>query len=526
MIIRKIIRKIARKMPNIPHRRSPNRPFGLARTASLLLLLLLPLLFLGGLEGCGRSGKKNLVEGSALWLDGESRPLSAADLKDLQKRQIRRLLVPFAAWEGSPESPLEKAFALPQLPRRTSLTLVVRGRWRPGLEPETVAEHWLGQLKVLALLAETEGFVPAGFHFEAAGAEKDLEAFGETLRRVRRGLKGRHELSVSVDPAWLEEDGIVALAQGVDFLIAWIYGQRPEALATEGFLDELWDLQQVDLALRRLETVGSPYLVAVVTSGATLHLDRGGGVREMRPGGLLFPLATHGGLHLRQGFVLSGLDCRRYDFEAQKALKVDGWSLEKGEALRLVSLGSGLLRAYERLLPALDLRQRLGDLYYRLPAAADGLSLTYDSLLAALDGREPPAYQAEVFQERGGRQLRVRLSNPSEEASGVASVDANYLEIELAAGAFGSVRPGAFSRYQTLLRRAGHEDRTALRSANVLRLFAPVLDGGQTLESGALEVRGGAGKPGWRLRFLGPEGRIVELDDTAPAADRDILHLP
>jgi len=386
----------------------------------------------------------------------------------------------------------------------------------------TTAKALAEEVRRISLEADAAGLVPAGFHFEveASGA---LESYGRTLDALRGELPREVRISAGIPRAWLEDEDLSVLTEGVDFVVAWLYGQRPEELR-RGWSKEAWDLGQVDLALRRLEELEAPYLVGVVTLGTTLLLENSKRVQDLKPGGLLRPLVRHPALRLDHGFVLTGMDCRRYDFSAERDLNLWDWQVKRGNRVRSLTLGPSRVREYRLLLPALDLRHRLGDLFYRLPPEQDRLSVGLEGFQEAL-GSEPMerrlAVELKEIRRRGStKQLQAVLRNPGTEATEIAFVDRNFLEVRVPSGRFGRIDPGDFQRYQLLRGSADGSERPSLRNANILRLFEPVLDAGGELRSGSLEVLGARGSEGvtWRLNYLlgnGTELHQSSADSTA-----------
>lgn len=479
--------------------------------------------------GCGSRGAAEPPEGSAVWVEPDSAPLEPGTLVDLEAAGAGHLFAPFGtlSWEGDRPS-VDQGKPLP-VPRRTPVMVVVEGPWKRGVSSETAGQALTEELRRLALEAEAAGVVPAGFHLELEpGSAGDLAGLGAALAAARETLPRTFLLSVGIQREWVGRAGLQAVTDAVDSFVAWVYGQRPEELRRRGWVDEAWDLQQVDLALRSLETLGRDYLVGVVTLGTTVHLGASGGVKGLHHEGSLRRLVRDPALRLEHGFVLSGMDCRRYEFRAVANGKLGDWDLRRGDRVLAFTLGPSRVRDYRLLLPALDLSHRLGDLFYRLPKADDPLSVGTAGLLEALSPEPPEAILVggleEVRRSGEGVVLRARVGNPGEEATEVAVVDVNYLQLETSQGRFGAVSLGQFQRYQTLRRDPGGELRPSLRNATVLRLFEPVLEPGQTVTSGEVEVlgAGGAGDVRWSVLYLaGDGGEITEGIPEAPASEEE-----
>jgi hypothetical protein len=146
------------------------------------------------------------------------------------------------------------------------------------------------------------------------------------------------------------------------------------------------------------------------------------------------------------------------------------------------------------------------------------VSLGPPQLAAALEpGAAAPQLAVELVPSgvrRGRSALRVSLRNVGSEATDLGGGEWNYVQIEFRSGALGRVEPGDFAGWEQLWQ--GRERRTlrALREADTLRLFAPFVGAGETLESGPVELRAAAGgRPEVYVsgRFLLPGGRELAI---------------
>jgi hypothetical protein len=112
---------------------------------------------------------------------------------------------------------------------------------------------------------------------------------------------------------------------------------------------------------------------------------------------------------------------------------------------------------------------------------------------------------------RDSRGLIVRavLENRGGEPSELSLLDNNFVELSASSGVFASVVAGGFHRYE--LRRQGEQEITmqTLRAANQVRLYQPLLEGGDRLESGPIRLRFSGPTPSIEIRasFLLPDGR-------------------
>ena len=165
---------------------------------------------------------------------------------------------------------------------------------------------------------------------------------------------------------------------------------------------------------------------------------------------------------------------------------------------------------------ALGSKHLLGTAYYRQPRPDDAVSLDAAALIDVLSAAPArPAPRVTVLAEppSGGRSAtwRVELDNASAEASDLATLDSNYLEVQLESGRFESVAAGDFWRYEMLAPGPDGALRRTLDDATVLRLYAPVLRPGAKLVSGPLRLAVTPTGAVARLsaRFLAPYGQEI-----------------
>lgn len=488
----------------------------------------------GCLAGCGGPGSAvDRPAGSALWVSAQAPPVglegvadAAAKLADqglnipqvsaLARAGVGEIFVEAATLEWDGASPRLLQHRLPAMPLRTSASLVVRGAWASSVErAEENAQALERELVSLAFRAEDEGLIVQGFHLELAapGApEEMLESLAATLALLRKGLTGQRYLSVGLQAPWLELETLPALADTVDLLVPWLYGNRPRHPRR----DEAWDLAVVDAALERMEALETPYLVGVVTLNTIEHLSRRGEVLGRRTDGNLSRLALHPRLDLESGFVLLGLDCRRYDFRVEAPTRLGDWRLGIGERVRVQGLSYEYLRELRRRLSARDLEYWQGQLYFRRPTAEEELTPSVEVLTAALSPtEEDPRLEVEVVPVvTEGDRLRVRLvlRNPTVRTSELIFLDANHLDLDVSGAVILSAEPGDFQRYQLLRADARGELSVSLRQAHLLRLFRPILEPGAEVSTGDIVLRRTSGPlelmP--RASFLLPDGSPLE----------------
>lgn len=413
--------------------------------------------------------------------------------------------------EGQPRAPAA---------RRTGVTLVIRGVWPPSELPADDTVRTLAEaLRELARDAERSSLVPLGFHFDME-APAGLAAYADVLAALRGELDTRLFLSASVERRWLGREDLSRLAGAVDFLVAFLYGQRP------GEPDEpqAWDLTEVTAGVERMEELGADYMLGVVTVGRAELLDRRDGLQEVTTGLSLGDLGRESALELGGGFSLEGADRQLHRFTAVSPVRVGDWRLGTGEVVRVVRLAPRHLEDLRQRVEPLEPRHLLGYLYYRLPLADEQLSLSVESLadtLASEGVLEPPRVTLTPQGRSGGRwRFTIAAENPADEPTEVARLlEYNYVELRARGGTIGRVDPGGFRRWELLEDRRGGDPVPAFRSANMVRLYTPILDGGERVETGVVEVvAAGGGEPEVTAggRFLLSDRTAEELEATEP----------
>ncbi len=444
------------------------------------------------LTGCfGEAGRARPAQGSAIWLEPGHGELTADEMAKLAAAGVEQVVAAFWRLEGSGASLRLVADGAPVLPRRTKLTIAVRGSWRAG--GAAAAAALASELERLRLELDSGGLVTTGILLDVA-AGKNLADYAAMLEALRETLDPGLPVAVAVAPEWLDDEAMAEVASHVDSFVVWAYGQRPAELEGRGFVPERWDLRQIDLALGKLEELGRPYHVGVVTLNTALRVKSSGKVAAITHGGELEDLALSRAFELEATFVLSGLDCRHYDFKARGNARFADWQLAAGESIEIVGLTPSILREYRRRISAQDLPGYLGDLLYRRPGEEESYSPTYEGLVSGLGpNAEEPLLELSVPSSRGtghGLAIKVALTNPNLEATEVAFIDSNYLEIAVSRGWIHRVDLGDFQRYQLLRRQPDGSLEPTLRQPDVLRLFRPILGRGQTVTSGELVIQG------------------------------------
>jgi hypothetical protein len=227
-------------------------------------------------------------------------------------------------------------------------------------------------------------------------------------------------------------------------------------------------------------------------------------------------LVRHPSLVLQHGFSLEGVDRQVYGFKAMAPVDVGGVAVGLGESLRVVRTSPPYIQKLLNRIAEFKPEHCLGVAFYRLPRGEERLSLSLGALVDAL-ASEPITpdlgLSLELLrQDRRGLTVRATLDNRGGEPSELSLLDNNYLELSTSTGVFADVEAGDFHRYE--LRRQGEAEVTmqVLRAPNQVRLFQPLLEGGDRLSSGPIRLSfSGKVLPVIQLRasFLLSDGREV-----------------
>lgn len=462
--------------------------------------------------GCfgGDTPRKGQV--SALWIAPRSAPVDAGTLARLENLGLTELFVEAAAleWEGG--APRLSLLRLAPAQRRQPVTLVVRGGWPDAeLEPAPVAERLHVEIERLRHAAEQAGLLAVGVHLDLTVPPGRFEAYGATLEKVRSRLEGRLFLSVDVPRRALGAPHLGAVARGADFLVCFLYGQRAGEAEDPG----AWDLQSVEDNVQKLERLARPYLLGAVTVGTATWRGRDGRPKASGTEIELRALVDDSGFELKPGFSLEGVDRQVFEFVARAPAVVGGWSVAAGDSIRVVKTATPFLEEFQRRTGAWESPNRLGEIFYRQPAAAERLSIGAAGLVGALD---PSAARPEMvlelerrFRSERAWRVRVRLRNAGDEPTDLAFFDSNYVELRIAGGRISDADPGDFRRLELLFEGTEKGTMRAMRSADTLRLFAPLVEGGERFESGDVELLLSEPRPRVTVSatFLLPEGRLL-----------------
>ena len=484
----------------------PNkRPIpSLLLVSGLLLVLAMTSACSGGID---RQQKSSV---SALWIAEDSAELPTSTMARLKDMGVSEAFVPAGRLFGET---IER-FDIQNIGSGLPATLSIDGSFKATATDEAaaMAESVAEQLRQLRFDIESQGLLVVGLHLDLREVA-DLEAYGAFLAKLNRDLDDEVFLSATVVRQWVGREELRSVTDAVDFVVAFFYGQRIDE--TEAV--DAWDFTKLESRLQALEELGVPYQVGAVILGYVSHLDPGGKLKSRTTRRSLLEVIGNRNMSLRPGFTLEGANRRVYALVADRDTKIGDWQVAAGEGIRVVRAASSDIEEMLRLLDLWQLPNYLGQVFFKLPAENEPLSMHSDSLLSALDTvpASPDLAFDVTVQRRTGRGylLRFGLTNGNREFTELATLDNNYLQIIAQDARFAStkVSTGDFHRYD-LLRQRGDKIEPTFRQANVLRLYVPILEGQQRVRSGDVELVG-RGTPNLELsgQFLLPDGRILEL---------------
>lgn len=462
--------------------------------------------------GCFGGSTEPKPSGSALWLASDSGELVAEDQARFAGLGLKEVFLDAGdlVWD---EALSIRRRELPTVPKRTPSTLAVHGLWLPGeREPLDLAKVLLAELLALRIEAEQSDILVIGYHFTVEPGERG-EHFAKTLAALHRKLDGKAFLSLSFDRRQLDGPDAKLIASAVDFVVCFLYGQYPG----EAEDPTAWDLQAVEGNFRKLEALGRPYLTGAITLGTAYLHDRTGKPRSRTTLLSLGELVNGRQLELKPGFTLEGIDRQVFEFVAQGPTTIGEWRLDRGESIRIVRTATPLMEEFRRRVGAWESPMRLGEVYYRLPRAGERLSLSAENLATVL-GPENSRPELDLSIARamdsGERWIvSVRLENRGGESSDLAFFDNNFVELAVDGATVLDVEAGDFRRVD-LFHDGERGTMQALRAANQVRYYLPLLEGRQVAESGPTELVLKLPEPVLRISasFLLPDGHLLTTD--------------
>jgi predicted small integral membrane protein len=440
-------------------------------TRAALALLAVPAL---GALACRAASKVAVRPPGHAILLLETTQADRASVGLLAAAGLREFWIPGASWDAGHWS----ASAWPTMPSGVSVVFTVRGHLAEGDNAGHAAEL-AALLRQRRLDAISRGWLPTGIHYEGSSS---AEASAALLAGLRRELG---------DSAWLSIGGEAAAAPSARRLAdLWVvdgYGQDAESVAD----DTRWDLGAARQRVTQAALQGRGILVRVAL-GAALEHQSGAGI-ERTTRFRLGPIARARGLGLREGFALSGGERLSYEWSVVEGGQRGPFRTRPRDVLRYRAPRPSALREFVGW--ATQQANVEGILFERwpLPDEQGGMSLAALSEILR-PGAKAPALAIEILHEAGNRRslnFRLRLTNPSAWASDLATLGTNYVELDGEGGLFGEVEPGGFSRYEFLRHGESRVSVQAMRRPERLRLYAPLLGAGESLESGRIELRGG-----------------------------------
>ena len=474
-----------------------------ARLAGLVVLLVI----LGCVGGPGRKAKEPT---SMLWVEpAQVAQVDAALLDELAGTGVRELFVPLAHLESGEGGPLLRD-SVPELPASTRLTLVVRGPLATGEAASEMATGVAASVQQMLFDVESRGLVPIGVHFDLS-AGPSLEDATAFFKQLRQELDPSFFVSSSLDRSWYDDPELRSLIKAVDFVVPFLYGQRDG----EEELAEAWDFAVARERLAQLEELGARYVLGWSGLGSVTHTDRQGRVKNATTQHSLAPFMWNRDLELKRGFTLEAKNRRVYTLVAQKTTRAGGWKMETQDEVRLVRPMTTDLDKLLGIVAEGQYAGLLGQLYYRLPAPAERLSITVENVLNALG--EGPIVPDLTFDVQVGRRTRrgaiyrFVISNANGETTEFSLLDNNFLQIKAEPDAFGNVDVGDFYRYDLLRLAKDGKYQRMYRNANAIRLHIPILEGQQSVESGNVEIHQRNPTLELKAKFMMPDGRTVEF---------------
>lgn len=498
-----------RAEPDLYHGRVTREASGGRRRLALGAVLVCAALVSGCPESWRPAAK---APGSALWLGNHSQVLEASDLSRLVEAGVGEVYLNVAELDpAADDGPLVRLDG-PDPPPSIPVTLVINGDWAEGSEPRDLAERVAESVRQLRFDAESRGGVPIGVHFDLAEVSS-FETYGKFLQELRGELDRNLFLSTSLQRVWIDDPEVEKVADSVDFVVPFLYGQR----VNEREDGKAWDFVELEIQLQKIESLGAPYMIGVVTLGTATQLAAGGGVKMRTTRLSLQEILWNRNLKLRPGFSLEGVNRRVYSVAAESTSQVRDWKVESGEQIRVVRAATSDIEELTRLVAAWEIPNHLGQVYYRLPSPEEQLSLTLENLLNALDPNpaSPDLELGVSLQRRTGRGWLVRfsVSNLNGEITELSLVDSNYIQATTLNGELSArVGAGDFYRYELYRTSPSGEPRRDIRRPDMVRFHLPILEGRQELGSGDVEVKV-QGSPELQVegQFLLPDGRTVKV---------------
>lgn len=457
--------------------------------------------------GCGGGGRLERAPGSALWVAGGT--LAPETLQRMQKDGITELFVPLGTIDPAADPAVERQ-SVPQFPPETRVTIVLQGDLGSGLDA-ALGERVADGVRQLRFDVEGRGALAVGVHIDplSVGSFEELAAF---LAGLNDALDPDLYLSLSLRRDDLDGELLPKALAEVDFVVPFLYGQLP----SEAEASDAWDFQRLSERLSALEQHDVPYLVGVIGLGTATHVAKGGRVKGRSTHYSLRTFLWNRKLKLQTGFSLEGVDRRIFEFVADSPTKVGEWDFQRGDLARVVRSTTYHYTQLHDLLKREAYPHLLGQVYYRLTAPDEPLSISLDNILNVLESTTvtPEITLAAQVQRRTARGwlFRFLISNENGEMTELSTVDSNYIQVDAVGGQFADeLTTGDFFRYELFRTQKNGTLKRTFRNANSLRLYIPMIEGQGNVASGDVEVY--MRKPVLRLtgQFLLTDGRTVDV---------------
>ncbi len=484
------------------------------KRSSLALMMAVLLAVSWVSSGCfGGNKRKQKTSASAIWIGSSSEEVTASTLARLKDAGVEEAYVTAAKLDlKGPD--LLKRYQIPDLEASLPTTLAIRGSWSGDSvdDASAVGAQVAEAAQQLRFDVESRGALVVGIHLDFTKVSS-FSSYAAFLEGIQSELSNDLYLSITVQRSWIGKEGLQAVADAVDFVVPFLYGQR----VNENDAGDAWDFVELERRLHLLEKLKVPYQLGVITLGTASLISESGGVRARTTRRSMLDLLRNPDLRLRPGFSFNGVNRRVYTMGAERNTRVDDWEIEQGETVRMVRIATSDLEELLRLVEVWALPHHLGQLFHRLPSEEEGLSLHSESLLLAFDPQPAtPEIGFDVsVQRRSGRGWLVRfgLESGNREFTELALLENNYLQILTESGEFNrNVDVGDFNRFDMLTLNEDGNYVLKRRDPNVLRLFLPILEGFQKATTGNIEVIGRA-EPVLVLEasFLLPDGRTLKV---------------
>lgn len=472
---------------------------------SRLIIIALALLGIGC--GGGFGGRTERPEGSALWVDQNAETLADEAVEAITNGGVNDFFVPVGKLEPDGLEGVLTRLDPVKLPSQTTLTMVVEGMLPATVD--TLGEQLAEAITQVRFDVEGRGLLPRGLHLDF----RSVDSF-ESLILFLEELKGTMDedllLSLSIHRDWLIEPQLKAAVKNVDFIVPFLYGQRPN----EREDSDAWDFGVIQDRLAEVEALEVPYVLGIVTLGTATHQDRRTNTNRRTTGQSLHPFLWERALKLSNAFSLEGANRRVYELTAQRPARVGGWDLAQGDVVRIIRPATTDINELLEIVDGGEYGRCRGYLFYRLPMTAEALSLGVEHIMGAL-GDEPVelavSLDAQVQRRvRGGYLFRFLVTNENGEVSELSMVDNNFLQVQVVNGRFGDVKVGDFFRYGLFETKEDGSVEASFRRPDIIRLFVPVLSGRQVVASGDVMIRSSSPEMILTGQFLLPDGRVVQ----------------